>query len=98
MRAALAAVPIDGLIRVVRTDGQAETMSRPRVVGDTLMGFVSGVAWDGQMRKLPVDSIAGIREQHFDGPGTAKLVGATLVSGVVLFAVGIAIALGGIRD
>ena len=90
---ALREVPPDNRVRVVLLNGQFETLSRPRLLGDTLMGLKSGVAWDNQVRKIPLDSLSAWREETFDSSATAKAVIVTLVSGVVLFVTAAVIAL-----
>src|SRR5689334_11417655 len=98
MPAALRAVPPGHNLRIVRTDHQQEHLTGVRVVGDTLFAFEVGRARDGNVRKIPVDSVAQIRETRVDGPAVVKTLGVVVVSGAILFVAGFAFALAGMRD
>lgn len=97
VRAVLTALPVDNRVTMVRADGQVEHLARVRLVGDTLIGLRNGGAWDGDARRIPVDSIATLKEQRFDAPRTATAVAVVLVSGATLFLVTV-MALGSMRD
>jgi hypothetical protein len=100
-RSALRSAADDRRIRIVRADSAIEEIARPRIVGNTLVALEVGRARDGQVRRIPLDSIAAVHGRTYDGPATLKAVlgfGTGLIVGLIAAFFVLAVSLHGLGD